>query len=75
MYVPDDDSLHMKVISAHHDSPIASHPGYQKTQELIKHQYYWPGLASDVQEYVSHCDQCTHFKGSNMKPASTTVPL
>ena len=46
MYVPDDNSLCMKVIASHHDSPITSHLGYQKTQELIEHQYYWPGLAS-----------------------------
>ena len=32
MYVPDDDSLRMKVIASHHDSPVARHPGYQKTQ-------------------------------------------
>ena len=75
MYVPDNDSLHMKVISSHHNSPVTSHLGYQKTQELIEHQYYWPRLASDVKEYVSRCNQCTHFKGSNMKPASATIPL
>ena len=48
MYVPDDDSLRMHIIATHHDSPISSHPGDQKTQELIEQQYYWPGLASDV---------------------------
>ena len=36
MYIPDDNSLHMHIIATHHDSPIASHPGYQKTQELIE---------------------------------------
>ena len=75
MYVPDNDSLHMHIISSHHDSPIASHLGYQKTQELIEQQYYWPGLASDVHTYVARCDHCTHFKGSNTKPASSAVPL
>ena len=40
MYVPDNDSLYMKVIASHHNSPVASHLGYQKTQELVKHQYY-----------------------------------
>ena len=36
MYVPNDDSLRMHIITTHHDSPIAGHPGYQKTQELIE---------------------------------------
>ena len=75
MYVPNDISLCMKVIAAHHDSPIAGHPGYQKTQELIEHHYYWPGLSANVKTCVSRCDRCAHFKGSNMKPASAAVPL
>ena len=75
MYVPDNDSLRMHIISSHHDSPVAGHPGYQKTQELIERQYYWPRLASNIHSYVARCDRCAHFKGSNMKPASSAVPL
>ena len=30
MYVPDNDSLRMHIISSHHDSPVAGHLGYQK---------------------------------------------
>ena len=75
MYVPNDDSLCMHIIATHHNSPIAGHLGYQKTQELIEQQYYWPRLASDVHTYVFQCDCCAHFKGSNMKPAGSAVPL
>ena len=75
MYVPNDDSLCMMVIASHHDSRIVGHLDYQKTQELIKRQYYWPRLASDVREYISRCNRCARFIGSNMKPAGTTVPL
>ena len=75
MYVPDDDSLRMHIISSHHDSPISGHLGYQKTQELIERQYYWPGLASDVRTYVARCDRCARFKGSNMKPTGSAIPL
>ena len=53
MYVPNDDSLHMHIISIHHDSPVARHPGYQKTQELVERQYYWPGLALDICTYIA----------------------
>ena len=75
MYIPNDNSLRMHIISSHHDSPIAGHPGYQKTQELIERQYYWPGLASNIRSYVAQCDHCTRFKGSNTKPAGSAVPL
>ena len=53
MYVPNNDSLRMHIISSHHDSPVAGHPGYQKTQELIEQQYYWPGLATDICSYIA----------------------
>ena len=53
MYVPNDDSLCMHIISSHHDSPITGHLGYQKTQELIERQYYWPRLATDIRSYVA----------------------
>ena len=75
MYVPNNDSLCMYIISSHHDSPIARHPGYQKTQELIERQYYWPRLASNIRSYVARCDRCARFKGSNTKPAGSAVPL
>ena len=75
MYVPNTKGLHMHIITSYHDMPITGHPGYQKTHELIKRQYYWPRLPSNVHSYVSHCDQCARFKGSNMKPASTAIPL
>ena len=75
MYVPDNDSLCMHIISSYHNSPIAGHPGYQKTQELIERQYYWPGLASDIRSYVAQCDRCARFKGSNTKPAGSAIPL
>ena len=75
MYVPDDDSLRVHIISSHHDSPVARHPGYQKTQELIERQYYWPRLASDIHSYVTRCDCCARFKGSNTKPTGSAVPL
>ena len=75
VYVPNDNSLCMYIISSHHDSPVAGHPGYQKTQGLIERQYYWPRLASDIRSYVAQCDRCACFKGSNTKPASSAVPL
>ena len=75
MYVPNNNSLCMHIIATHHNSPVAGHPGYQKTQELIERQYYWPGLATNIHAYISHCDCCAHSKGSNMKPTSSAIPL
>ena len=75
MYIPNDNSLRMHIISSHHNSPITGHPGYQKTQELIEQQYYWPGLALDIRTYITRCDRCACFKDSNIKPTGSAMPL
>lgn len=39
IYVPPDEDLRADIIKAHHDTPIAGHPGRFKTQELITRTY------------------------------------
>ena len=65
----------MWIITLHYNSSITGHLGYQKTQELIECQYYWPRLSSSLHNYGTCCDQCACFKGSNMKPARSAILL
>ena len=75
LYVPKSNLLQMEVIQKHHDSPVAGHPGYKKTLDLLQHNYYWPGMATTVKEYVARCNTCQRFKGSNAAPAGLLHPL
>ena len=75
LYVPESNLLWMEVIQKHHNTPIAGHPGYEKTLDLLQHNYYWPGMATIVKEYVTRCDTCQRFKGSNTAPAGLLHPL
>ena len=75
LYVPKSNLLWMEVIQKYHDSLIAGHPGYEKMLDLLQHNYYWPGMATTVKEYVTRCDTCQRFKGSNMAPAGLLHPL
>ena len=59
----------MEVIQKHHDSLVAGHPDYKKTLDLLQHNYYWSRMATTVKEYVTRCDMCQRFKGSNTAPA------
>ena len=65
----------MEVIQKHHDSSVARHPGYKKTSDLLQCNYYWPGMATTVKEYITRCDTCQRFKGSNVAPAGLLHPL
>jgi hypothetical protein len=58
VYVPNNAQLRRKIVSLHHDSTIAGHPGRWKTMELITHNYWWPGMTKFVVEYIKGCDTC-----------------
>ena len=75
LYMPESNLLWMEVIQKHHNSLVAGHPGYEKMLDLLQHNYYWPGMATTVKEYVARCDTCQRFKGSNMAPAGLLHPL
>lgn len=69
IWVPE--SLRADVITNAHQPPSASHGGRDKTTELIRRYYYWPGLARDVRLYVSACSVCKETKSPNqiLRPA------
>ena len=74
-YVPESNLLQMEVIQKHHDTPIAGHTGYEKTLDLLQHNYYWPGMTTTIKEYVTRYDISQRFKGSNKAPADLLHPL
>ena len=58
LYVPREPTLREKVIHDHHDSPLAGHPGNEKTLELVLRDYWWPSVKYDVRKYVEGCTTC-----------------
>src|SRR5467141_735607 len=41
LYVPHDSQLRLDIVKAHHDYPVAGHPGRWKTTELVAHNFWW----------------------------------
>ena len=74
-YVSDERSLCLDAIRLHHDTPIAGHPGTEKTLELLQHSYSWPKVFNYVKDYVSCYDRCQDFKVENIAPASKLQSL
>lgn len=58
--------LQTQVISRAHDNPVAAHGGTHKTLELIRRNFYWPGMVRDVRQYVQGCEVCKTTKATNI---------
>ncbi len=55
-------SMQQRVMSAYHDLPSAGHQGMDRTRHRIKDKYYWFGMTSDINQYISTCASCNRSK-------------
>ncbi|CCO36736.1 hypothetical protein RSOLAG1IB_12395 [Rhizoctonia solani AG-1 IB] len=60
--VPDAGDLREELLKVFHDSPMAGHPGRQRTLELLSRAYYWPGIWADVYLHVDGCETCQRIR-------------
>ena len=74
LYVPDDSTLRYDIVRAHHDAPIAGHPGRWKTLELVTRNYWWPGVSQYISRYVRGCDKCNRTKTFPVAPIGRLAP-
>ena len=68
IYVPDSSNLWLRVLHYKHDHILAGHPGQNKTVELIRREYTWPGLRDFVKKYCKSCTVCMWAKPQWHKP-------
>jgi hypothetical protein len=68
IYVPDSNVLQLRVLQYKHDHPLSGHFGQNRTLELIRREYTWPGLRTFVKDYVSSCTSCARTKVPRHKP-------
>lgn len=59
-------SMVPEVLQKHHDDPLSSHCGINKTLERIRRYYFWPNLVWDVKNYVNSCEVCKSTKHPNV---------
>lgn len=58
--------LQQNIIRRLHDTPTAAHGGIVKTLDLLRRNFYWPGMVRDVREYIRNCDICKSTKAPNI---------
>jgi len=62
VYVPKVLDLRQRVLQLCHDSQTTGHPGRRGTLELVSRLYWWPGMTTFVNKYVTGCDTCQRYK-------------
>jgi RNase H-like domain found in reverse transcriptase/Reverse transcriptase (RNA-dependent DNA polymerase)/Integrase zinc binding domain/Chromo (CHRromatin Organisation MOdifier) domain/Integrase core domain len=75
VYVPNNDSIKLKILKSRHDSVTAGHPGQAKTLELVTRDYFWPNMRQFVNKYTRSCDTCSRTKVPKHKPHGPLHPL
>jgi len=68
IYIPDTNDLRLRVLRYKHDHILSGHPGQNKTIDLIRREYTWPGLREFVKKYVQSCTTCMRAKPKRHKP-------
>ena len=68
IYIPDSNDLRLRVLKYKHDHILSGHPGQNKTIDLIRRDYTWPGLREFVKKYVKSCTTCMRAKPQRHKP-------
>jgi hypothetical protein len=63
------------VLQEKHDHPMAGHFSYNKTLELLHHNYVWPSMHMDSKNFVTQCILCAHNKPSCHRPYRLLQPL
>ncbi|MBW0540359.1 hypothetical protein O181_080074 [Austropuccinia psidii MF-1] len=53
LVVPNDPTIQLSILQKRHDSPLAGHPGQEKTPKLVKRDFHWSGITQFIKDYVS----------------------
>ncbi|MBW0466586.1 hypothetical protein O181_006301 [Austropuccinia psidii MF-1] len=73
--IPSNEEIQLNIAQKRHDSPLAGHPGQEKTLKLIKRDFYWAGINQFIKDYVSSCQQCSRNKNIHHKKFGLLKPL
>ena len=75
IYMPNNKELKEEILREHHNPADIRHLGQQRMLELLKRNYWWPGLKEDVKRYVQCCFKCQQNKVLHQRKAGELHPL
>ena len=62
IYLTNNKKVKEEILKENYDSVDVGHPEQQRVLELLKRNYWWPGLKEDVKRYVQGCFKCQQNK-------------
>ena len=63
------------ILESEHDSKVAGHFGQEKTIELVRRNFWWPGMDTDITEYIQACPDCQRDKSRRHRRYGLLSPL
>ena len=63
------------ILESEHDSKVAGHYGREKTIELVRRHFWWPGMDTDITEYIQASLDCQRDKSWRQKSYGLLSPL
>jgi hypothetical protein len=75
LYVPDVESVRVRLMKYVHDGKLAGHYGRDKTEDLLSRDFYWPRMRDWVGNYVASCLTCQKNRRPRQKPIGELAPL
>ncbi|MBW0489917.1 hypothetical protein O181_029632 [Austropuccinia psidii MF-1] len=73
--VTNEPTIQLRILQKCHDSPLAGHPGQDKTLKLVKWDFHWSGMTQFIKDYVSSFQQCSRNKNIHHKKLGLLEPL
>ncbi len=72
--IPNKGTLRLNRLVEAHDIPLGGHFGRDKTLANIAKNFFWPGLAIDVYDFVKSCHNCQQNKAIKRGPIGLLYP-
>ena len=67
IYIPNNKKIKEQILQENHDPTNINHLRQQKMLELVKRNYWWPGVKKDVKKYIQECIKCQQNKVQHQK--------
>ncbi|KAK8916356.1 hypothetical protein KSP39_PZI022892 [Platanthera zijinensis] len=66
--IPHVDALRSEILYEVHNTTYSIHPGRTKMYQDLKQDFWWPGMKTDVVQYIAKCRTCQLVKAEHQKP-------